>query len=145
MAEVAESMGKRNLETTCAYCGKCFWTWTAMVKRGMGLFCSRECAAKGKTNNRNYWGENNPNWKGGISQNRQDGYRRKLADKERHPEKHEARELVQREIRSGRMSRGEWEVCGMTNAHAHHDDYAKPLDVRWLCPVHHREHHAQTA
>jgi ribosomal protein S27AE len=30
--------------------------------------------------------------------------------------------------------------CG-AKAQAHHDDYKKPLDVRWLCPKHHGEHH----
>lgn len=24
---------------------------------------------------------------------------------------------------------------------AHHDDYSKPFNVRWLCPQHHREWH----
>jgi ribosomal protein S27AE len=34
------------------------------------------------------------------------------------------------------------EVCGATeNVHAHHDDYSKPLEVRWLCSRHHAEHH----
>lgn len=35
------------------------------------------------------------------------------------------------------------EVCGEVRAEAHHDDYTKPLDVRWLCKTHHMEHHTQ--
>jgi hypothetical protein len=35
------------------------------------------------------------------------------------------------------------EVCGLVDADAHHDDYAKPTDVRWLCRSHHRQHHAK--
>jgi len=31
------------------------------------------------------------------------------------------------------------EVCGSTeNVQAHHDDYSKPLDVRWLCALDHK-------
>lgn len=33
------------------------------------------------------------------------------------------------------------EVCGVEPAEKHHDDYAKPLEIRWLCPTHHRAHH----
>jgi hypothetical protein len=36
------------------------------------------------------------------------------------------------------------EVCGNTKTHAHHDDYRRPLDVRWLCRKHHEEEHAST-
>ena len=35
------------------------------------------------------------------------------------------------------------EKCGDPKAQGHHDDYSKPLDVRWLCAFHHREHHAK--
>ena len=31
------------------------------------------------------------------------------------------------------------EVCGDEKVEKHHDDYSKPLQVRWLCKQHHRE------
>lgn len=33
------------------------------------------------------------------------------------------------------------EICGNTKTDAHHDDYSKPLEVRWLCRAHHKEWH----
>lgn len=56
----------------------------------------------------------------------------------RNPEKNKAHCLVARAIRSGKLIRQPCEVCG-EKAQAHHDDYSKPLDVRWLCFKHHRE------
>lgn len=56
---------------------------------------------------------------------------------------HKARRKVRHEIEMGRMIRQPCEVCGEIKVHAHHDDYDKPLEVRWLCPFHHREHHAK--
>jgi len=43
----------------------------------------------------------------------------------------------------GELQRGTCEVCGAEKTDAHHDDYDKPLDVRWLCRLHHRQVHAQ--
>lgn len=58
-------------------------------------------------------------------------------------EHHRARRLVRSAIESGRLNRQACEVCGASKVHAHHDDYSKPLAVRWLCPTHHYEHHAK--
>ena len=44
-------------------------------------------------------------------------------------------------VRSGKLKRQPCEVCADSSTHAHHDDYSKPLDVRWLCPLHHAEWH----
>lgn len=52
-----------------------------------------------------------------------------------------ATSLVSRAIKLGVMRREFCEVCG-DEAHAHHDDYAKPYEVRWLCKPHHQEWHA---
>jgi ribosomal protein S27AE len=50
-------------------------------------------------------------------------------------------DVVYQAIRRGELVRQPCEVCGATKVHAHHDDYSKPLDVRWLCSRHHRLHH----
>lgn len=45
-------------------------------------------------------------------------------------------------IKRGKVKRGPCEVAGCkARAEAHHDDYDKPLEVRWLCTEHHRAHH----
>lgn len=59
------------------------------------------------------------------------------------PQKRRAQQMVAVEIRSGRMARCACERCGSANAQAHHDDYSKPLDVRWLCPRDHARAHAE--
>jgi hypothetical protein len=59
--------------------------------------------------------------------------------------------VVKHAIRTGRLVPQPCEVCGSTGTcrnginyvHAHHDDYAKPLKVRWLCAAHHHEIHVR--
>src|SRR6185437_11420837 len=47
-------------------------------------------------------------------------------------------------ILNGRLVRQPCEVFGFKrHVVAHHDDYAKPLEVRWLCRSHHTLHHAK--
>lgn len=50
---------------------------------------------------------------------------------------------VQHAKRSGKLRQQLCEECGESNTHAHHDDYSKPLTVRWLCPKCHKKHHQQ--
>lgn len=45
-------------------------------------------------------------------------------------------------VNAGEMDRQPCEVCGSLPTHGHHEDYGKPLDVVWLCPVHHAMRHA---
>ncbi len=52
------------------------------------------------------------------------------------------RHLTFKAIEKGILIRKPCEVCGSTEKiEAHHDDYHKPLEVRWLCKKHHMEHH----
>lgn len=52
--------------------------------------------------------------------------------------KHKAHVLLSYHTRSGSIIRKPCEICGDGKSHAHHDDYSKPLQVRWLCATHHR-------
>jgi hypothetical protein len=60
---------------------------------------------------------------------------------ETNPVKRKAHNKVWLALRTGRLVPAPCEVCGATNTQAHHDDYSKPLDVRWLCTTHHAEWH----
>lgn len=58
------------------------------------------------------------------------------------PEQKRAWNKTAAAIRRGKLIPGPCERCGATPAQAHHDDYAEPLVVRWLCRPHHEELHA---
>jgi len=73
-------------------------------------------------------------------------YYKKWAEryKEKNPEKKIAHSLVTNAIKHGKLKRSPCEVCGDNrkyHVHAHHDDYSKPLEVRWLCVIHHKAIH----
>lgn len=48
-------------------------------------------------------------------------------------------------IRRGKIEWNLCEMCGDPYSEVHHDDYSKPLHVRWLCRPCHLKHHAQVA
>jgi RNase P protein component len=54
-----------------------------------------------------------------------------------------AQRKVQDAVKRGLMKRRCCEVCGNEKTHGHHDDYTRPLDVRWLCAAHHAQWHAK--
>jgi hypothetical protein len=54
-----------------------------------------------------------------------------------------ARSAVRHAIAAGKLRRKPCEICGRLPAHGHHDDYAQPLAVRWLCPAHHMRLHRE--
>ena len=55
------------------------------------------------------------------------------------PEKYKARNAVSNALRDGRLKKECCQNCGNPKSQAHHDDYSKPLDVKWLCFKCHRE------
>jgi hypothetical protein len=67
--------------------------------------------------------------------------KRKAYEKTRDKGQVKARNIVRQRIADGRLQRLPCEVCNDPKSHAHHEDYSKPLDVKWLCPKHHSELH----
>ncbi len=56
----------------------------------------------------------------------------------RNPHKYAAHKKLRYAVRKGEVSKKPCEVCGTKkNIYAPHDDYSRPLDVRWLCRKHH--------
>lgn len=42
-------------------------------------------------------------------------------------------------VKRGKVKKTRCEVCNKKRVEAHHADYDKPLEVRWLCHRHHLE------
>jgi len=62
-----------------------------------------------------------------------------------HPERARAHSAVARAVKSGKLVAPD--RCSHCEAEgvvwAHHDDYDRPLDVRWLCPRCHNRLHSE--
>lgn len=58
-------------------------------------------------------------------------------------QKQKARSALNKALRAGKIERGTCEECGSEAVNAHHEDYARPLDVVWLCPRHHAARHVE--
>ena len=87
-------------------------------------------------------GENNPNWKGGISK---DTARYQATQRERHPEHKLARQAVYEALKQGILVKPEeCEDCHEVKPlQGHHPSYERDkwLDVNWLCRKCHRKRH----
>lgn len=63
--------------------------------------------------------------------------------REKYPKKYKAQCMVNNQKRAGNLHQEPCEICGCEKSVAHHDDYDKPLNVRWLCQAHHQQWHAK--
>ena len=61
--------------------------------------------------------------------------------KKLHPEKEKAQHALRYSVNSGKIKRLSCEVCRDKKSHGHHPDYSKPLEVIWLCQLHHAQEH----
>ena len=58
----------------------------------------------------------------------------------KHPDRRAAHREVFKAKRNGTLVAQPCKECGDTNVQAHHEDYSKPLEVIWLCRIHHYEY-----
>lgn len=105
----------------CSVCGTEF-----VPARERQTLCSRKCASR----------------KGNAARDASIDTRNRKWE-QANPDKRRAQKAVENALAWGRMTRKPCERCGADKAHAHHDDYSKPLDVTWLCPKHHKERHRE--
>jgi hypothetical protein len=125
----------------CPVCGKDYHASFSNLSRGKDKFCSSVCGFRGRP--RPEWtGANNPAWKGEGKQSSADKSKKYRRD---NPDKCCAHRVVRYALKKGRLDKLPCEVCGSTvMVHAHHEDYSKPLDVKWLCNWHHAVAHGAT-
>jgi hypothetical protein len=65
--------------------------------------------------------------------------------KHRYPMKYAAHVIFRNAVRDGKVIRADFcSVCKSTyKVEGHHDDYTKPLEVRWLCESCHKQWHRE--
>lgn len=112
----------------CDYCGVEYSIKKSAFDRQKRHFCSRKCYSL-------YRAEIMP-------PEEQNSFGTGYAPEERERRK-KAREQLNHYLRDNHIERKPCEVCGNVDSEAHHDDYSKPLEVRWLCFKHHRAWHKE--
>ena len=59
----------------------------------------------------------------------------------KYPEKLKGRIMVRNALKNGDITKLPCQFCNSERSMGHHDDYSKPLEVRWLCQKHHSQYH----
>lgn len=120
------SISKSNkVSCLCDYCGGERKLKTSVHERYKRHFCSRKCYSLF----RSYL----------LPKEEQPAYGSSFTLEERQ-ERIKARSILNHAVRNGKVTRKPCEICGEI-AEGHHDNYANPLEVRWLCFTHHRKFH----
>ena len=84
---------------------------------------------------REYNREYNKKWR------KENGYHNEIKWMLEHELERKAQGKLRDRVRRGKIKRMPCEICGEKRSQGHHDDYNKPLEVRWLCALHHKRHH----
>ena len=99
-----------------------------------------------RSQQRDYYQGNSGHIKARTKQYRED-HREEVGRKQKayaalHKTERSAQNKMTKALARGDIVKQPCETCGATtNIDGHHDDYSKPLEVKWLCKVCHRRHH----
>jgi hypothetical protein len=127
MERILIRKGGWRIKFTCDYCGAEATDKESHYIRTNRHFCNADCYA-------NYCRFDLP-----IEEHNR--YGTGLPEDERQKRK-AARSILNHAIRDGKVRRQPCEISGCVEwPEAHHDDYDKSLEVKWLCFVHHRQYH----
>lgn len=74
-----------------------------------------------------------------FQKNKQDWVVKAHIAKAKFPEKWKARQNLRNAVALGKVEKFPCKVCGDKKSQGHHEDYSKPLEVIWLCALHHRK------
>jgi len=100
--------------------------------------CNKKDVSKNRSLKIDYYRE----YDRGRGSRQSNEYAKEYRDK--YPNKYKAKNMVNNAIRSGKLFKMPCEACGTEDSiHGHHDDYLKPLNVRWLCAAHHNQWHRE--
>jgi len=113
---------RKGIKTTCSRCDGPLGS-----NLGKQRYC-REC--------HNKWRRDNP-----APYKPQIGLYQRLTPRTRL--QNNARSYANEYLRRGKIQRKPCEQCGAPKSEMHHEDYTKPLQVRWLCRKHHMELHGR--
>lgn len=106
---------------------------------GSCRICSSKRDRRWQRDNREKTAESSKRW---SSKNKEKVNAIAMRKRKNNPERYAVYNIVNNAIRSGKLIRQSCEECGNADKiQAHHDDYLKPLDVRWLCQSCHTDVH----
>ncbi len=127
MEKILIRKGQYRVKFYCDYCGDERTERESHYLRSKRHFCNAQCYADYcrfdlPAEEHNHYGAGFP--------------------KEERQRRAQCRSILNHAIRDGKINRQSCEIRGCEGLpEAHHDDYNEPLNVRWLCFKHHREHH----
>jgi hypothetical protein len=150
----------REREVVCVLCDTPFLT-----RHSQGKYCSPECRRNGERSSWNKYGNKNKKQRSEYHRKLYERNKEKVLkrtseysktergkeairisginQREKHPEKYRARMEVLKAKRKGTLIKQPCEICGDNKVEAHHEDYSKPLEIKWLCTKHHKQRHKE--